>query len=306
MSWEKLIISGKSSKDIKDTIQNLNDIDGFEGKYIGVIPIYWDTLGIYKNNLKSNGFENIINKIVNNQFQSNKINNLSNSSLIDKMKKLNINEDNPIQEIYTFRKNILIAREFYYLSNNKDETYFPIYRYDDKLTFTIREIKKHICIWLLKEGFNIKGDNFDIFRIYKMNGFHLFGVILPLKTDKLRFTNNLNLKSNNSIKNNLIWKSDYGLELLPLNDIEIINPFMKIIQLKQGFKDKNMSISSIWFKKLQGLFININNSNHKIPFNIKWEELLATLANLIDLEANQNLHLYFKCNFLDNSSMCVS
>ena len=153
------------------------------------------------------------------------------------------------------------------------------------------QIKNQIRSWLLKQGFIIPDDinEFDIFRIYKMNSFHIFSVILPNKTDV------------NKLKG--YWKSNHSLELLPLINNEITNPFMKISQLKHYYNINYGGISNIWLRTLQGYLLNekvnkkenidLNNEINIIPYKMKWEEILATLANLIDLECNENLKLYF-------------
>ena len=89
------------------------------------------------------------------------------------------------------------------------ESYYPVFRFDNNLSFTMREIKNQTRTWLKNQGFTI--DNFDFFRIYKMNGFHIFAVILPKKTDVTKL--------------NKGWVSNYSLELLPLKNQEIVNSF---------------------------------------------------------------------------------
>ena len=276
MNWEKLIISPKSSQLIKEKLKVINNINKNEVKYIGVIPIYWDTLGIYyKNQKEIYSTEKELQK----DFQK--------MNLEDEDK----NEDtyNGIKNIYTKKSQLFVSREFYYLENNKNEneSYYPVFEFSNDLSFTLREIKNQIRIWLLKEGFIISEDinEFDIFRIYKMNSFHIFSVILPNKTD----VNKLNG----------YWKSNHSLELLPLINNEITNPFMKISQLKHYYNINYGDISNIWLRTLQGYLlnenenINLNNEINIIPYKMKWEEILATLANLIDLECNENLKLYF-------------
>ena len=287
MNWEKLIISPKSSKLVKEKLSILNNINKTEKnevKYIGVIPIYWDTLGIYYKNIKEEQQRTKIEE----DFQKMDLSD-DNNIEID----ININ----IKNIYTKRSRIIVQREFYYLETNSNdktnsiESYYPVFKFSNDLSFTLREIKNQIRIWLLEQGFRVDSNisEFDIFRIYKMNGFHIFSVILPNKTDVKK------LKG--------YWKSNHSLELLPLINNEIINPFMKISQLKH-YNNSNINyghISNIWLKTLQGYLLNENenlseNSNiniNIIPYKIKYDEMLATLANLIDLECNENLHLYF-------------
>jgi len=288
MNWEKLIISPKSSKLVKEKLSILNNInvnktEKSEVKYIGVIPIYWDTLGIYYKNKKEQQQRTQIEE----DFQKM---DLGDDTDIDN----NIDINTNIKNIYTKKSQILVQREFYYLETNSIENYYPVFKFSNDLSFTLREIKNQIRIWLLEEGFSIDINcNFDIFRIYKMNSFHIFSVILPNKTDIK------NLKG--------YWKSNHSLELLPLINNEIINPFMKISQLKHYY-NSNINygaISNIWLKTLQGYLLNKNENLSKnlsennnfnvniIPYKIKYDEMLATLANLIDLECNENLHLYF-------------
>ena len=284
MNWEKLIISPKSSQLIKEKLKVINNINinKNEVKYIGVIPIYWDTLGIYYKNKKE-------------EQQRTKIE--------EDFQKMDLSDDNNIEidintnikNIYTKRSRIIVQREFYYLETNSNdkinsiESYYPVFKFSNDLSFTLREIKNQIRIWLLEQGFRVDSNisEFDIFRIYKMNGFHIFSVILPNKTNVKK------LKGS--------WKSNHSLELLPLINNEIINPFMKISQLKH-YNNSNINygpISNIWLKTLQGYLLNENeklseNSNiNIIPYKIKYDEMLATLANLIDLECNENLKLYF-------------
>jgi len=278
MNWEKLIISPKSSKLVKEKLSILNNInininktEKSEVKYIGVIPIYWDTLGIYYKNKKEQQ---------------------ERTQIEEDFQKMDLGDDNDngidintnIKNIYTKKSQILVQREFYYLESNSVESYYPVFKFLNDLSFTLREIKNQIRIWLLEQGFSIDINcNFDIFRIYKMNGFHIFSVILPNKTDIK------NLKGS--------WKSNHSLELLPLINNEIINPFMKISQLKH-YNNSNINygpISNIWLKTLQGYLLNESEceNNNIIPYKIRYNEMLATLANLIDLECNENLHLYF-------------
>ena len=289
MNWEKLIISPKSSQLIKEKLKVINNINinKNEVKYIGVIPIYWDTLGIYYKNQKENEILKIYTeKNLEKDFQK--------MNLEDEDK----NEDtyNGIKNIYTKKSQLIVSREFYYLENkdkdkDKDKSYYPVFEFSNDLSFTLREIKNQIKSWLLKEGFIISDDinEFDIFRIYKMNSFHIFSVILPNKTDV------------NKLKG--YWKSNHSLELLPLINDEITNPFMKISQLKHYYNINYGVISNIWLRTLEGYLLNekekqnlnikLNNEINIIPYKMKWEEILATLANLIDLECNENLKLYF-------------
>lgn len=299
MNWEKLIISPKSSKLVKEKLSILNNIninktEKSEVKYIGVIPIYWDTLGIYYKNKKEQQQRTKIEE----DFQKMDLSDDTDNN-IDIEIDIDINTN--IKNIYTKRSQIIVQREFYYLETNSNdkinsiESYYPVFKFSNDLSFTLREIKNQIRIWLLEQGFRIDIDSniseFDIFRIYKMNGFHIFSVILSNKTDVKK------LKG--------YWKSNHSLELLPLINNEIINPFMKISQLKH-YNNSNSNInygniSSIWLKIFQGYLLNEsenlsenNNLNlNIIPYKIKYDEMLATLANLIDLECNENLHLYF-------------
>jgi hypothetical protein len=235
-NWEKLIISQKSSKSVKEKLVELNKTTNFEGKYIGVLPIYWGTLDIFNKN--------------------NKNNNNNNNNNIKK------NESTKIQIINTTKDKLLVNREFYYLKNN--DNHFPVFNYSDHLVFSLREIKKQISSYLIKEGFN--ANEFDLFRIYKMNGFHLFAVILP--------TSN----SMNNLQNN--WVCDKGIELLHIVNQEIVNPFMKVSQ--------NQS-NNHWSLQMSGLF-----EKEIIPYYIKWNEIIATLANIIDSEPDDNINYYFQ------------
>ncbi len=274
MSWEKLIISPKSSQQVKEDISNLNKYDNFDGKYIGVIPIFWDSLGIHNKN-------NMMGK--------------HNHNLDQQMQNLRIENDETVPNVYTSRSYFLVSREFYYLENNNDplESYYPVFRFPNQLNFTMREIKNQIYICLNNQGFKI--NDFDLFRIYKMNGFHLFAIILPKKIDV------------DGLKEG--WSSNYSLELLPLTNKEIINPFMKISYNKFLLEQNNNKSYKTWNQSIQGYLIDskkdnkLNNKTNIIHFKIKWSEFLATLANLIDSESDENKHLYFKCNIFDSSQL---
>ncbi len=272
MSWEKLIISPKSSQLVKEDISNLNKNDNFDGKYIGVIPIFWDSLGIHKKNKMTDVYDH---------------------NLDNEIKNLTIENDETVQNVYTSKSYFLVSREFYYLEHNNDplESYYPVFRFPNQLSFTMREIKKQIHTWLTDQGFKI--NDFDLFRIYKMNGFHVFTVILSKKIDT------------NGLKEG--WSSNYSLELLPLTNNEIINPFMKISYNKYLLEQNNSRNYKTWNQSIQGYLIDtlknenkLNNKKNIIHFKIKWSEFLATLANLIDSESNENKHLYFKCNIYDS------
>jgi hypothetical protein len=262
MSWDKLIISQKSSKLVKEKIIQFNSTDNFEGKYIGIIPIYWDSLDIYKNNQKYN-------QPYKDEYECHRAFE-------------NLTIDDSIMNIYTTKEKLIILRELYYIVE-QNHNYFPVVRYSDSLTFSMRAIKKFIITWLKENGFSlgIDEDKFDLFRIYKMNGFHLFTVIIP---SKINITN---------IKTDIKWGSNYNMELLPLTNNEIINPFMKVSQYKYS-----MNSSDIWNQYIEGYF----EKDKIIPFKIKWSEILATVSNLIDSDSSDNIHLYFKCNIITITS----
>ena len=185
--------------------------------------------------------------------------------------------------IYTTKEKLLILRELYYVVE-KNCNYFPVVRYADNLTFSMRAIKKFIITWLKENGFSLgtDEDKFELFRIYKMNGFHLFTVIIP---SKINITN---------IKTDIKWGSNYNMELLPLVNNEIINPFMKVSQYKYSVNNT----SDIWNQYIEGYY----EKDKIIPFKIKWSEVLATLSNIIDSDSSENMHLYFKCNIVTTVS----
>ena len=279
MNWDSLIISSKPSPVVKD-ILTLNQS---ESKHIGVIPIHWDTLEIYKKNqTKRQEFEKL-----------------------EETKEMDTTLDTEIQTITTSKNKLLVIRDFYYKSKNeksekseknkekskksKKETvkdnncYFPVYKFPEDLSFSLREIKKKIIEWLSDEGFNLDEDDMEeinIYRIYKMTGFHLFLVLLNKKI----------LSSSSD------WTIDSGIEILNIEDKEIVNPFMKISQSKFNIKKNYISDSNsncIWNRKIIGDII---------PYEIKWEEVIATFANLIDTNANKNLNLYFIPNIITNNN----
>ena len=254
MNWEKLIISPKSSQLTKEKLKVINNINKNEVKYIGVIPIYWDTLSIYYKNQKEILIkENEISKIYSTEKDFQK--DFQKMNLEDEDNNEDMYEDtyNGIKNIYTKKNQLFVSREFYYLENNENKSYYPVFEFANDLSFTLREIKNQIRNWLLKEGFIIPDDinEFDIFRIYKMNSFHIFSVILPNKTDI------------NKLKG--CWKSNHSLELLPLINNEIINPFMKISQLKHYYHINYGCISNIWLRTLEGYLLNEKENVKLIP-----------------------------------------
>jgi hypothetical protein len=290
-NWDKLIISNKSSNYVKDKINQLNSIDNFNGKYIGVLPIYWNTLDIYHKNKEK---EKEINLRLDIDIDNDDDDDMDDNKLVNNINNLSISEDK-IQTITTSKDYLIVDREFYYKKDNGNN-YFPIYKFPNELTFSLREIKNKIKEWLLTEDFNnLELDQFEIYRIYKMTGFHLFVVLLNNKQEQI-FTQskikNLNINSN--------WFVNCGIELLNLVDKEIINPFMKISQYKYNLRsifpydfDNN---NDVWKLLLNGLL----NNKEIIPYQIKWEEVIATFCNLIDSDASQNLHLYFIANVIKN------
>jgi hypothetical protein len=296
MNWEQLIISQKASKQVKETITRMNTNSSFKGKYIGIIPIFWDTLGIFKKNQEDLEKRNDI------------------LDLSNKIKDLNLedetNNDLNIQKIYTTKTHIIINRELYYLrkkeSNlhtdhtNMTDNFYPVFKYDDSLTFSLRALKVYILECLKKEGFSrLVESDFDLFRIYKMNGFHLFGIILFKQVS----INDLNIMKNDS---KIEWVSDRGVELLPLTNKEIINPFMKISQIKFNINTLSKKINNldIWNLIMKG-YLMYDETEEIIPYNIKWSEILATIGNDIDSDAADNINLYFQAFILDtNSDIC--
>jgi hypothetical protein len=268
MSWEELIIKNTPSEFIKNKI---NQNKG--GKYIGILPVYWNTLGIYKKNKRNKHYD---------------------YNLEDDFNNLSIgNQDQEIETINTTKHSLIVEREFYYQKNNKD-IYFPVYQFPDDITFTIREIKNKIKEWLSVDGFNnLDQDEFDIFRIYKMTGFHLFVVLLNHKQEQIFIETkirSLNPKSK--------WVADSGIELLNLTDKEIINPFMKVSQYKHNLKttfpyELNDFSNNIWCKPLKCMI-----DNDLISYTIKWEEIIATLSNIIDSNPQEHIDLYFIANII--------
>ncbi len=274
MSWENFILSSTPSISVKEIITKINKETNFNGKYIGVIPIYWDGLEIYQQN-----------KLKAEKYKTDK--NLNDDISLD-----NLEIDTIVKNIYTNKKKLILTREFYYLGNknNNDETYYPVYQFPDNITFTLRNIQEYIIKKLLLD---IPSNNtYDIFRIYKMSGFHLF-VLLTSHRLNLNFDQ---VVPNSDLSNNLEWKINKGIELLSINDTEIINSFMKI----SNDKFTNNTYGSDWIQKMNGNYV-INNKDVIIPFKINWTEIIATLANYIDNEPNDNLHLYFKAHIIDES-----
>ncbi len=267
-NWEELIINNSPSEFIKNKINQSK-----AGKYIGILPVYWNTLGIYKKNKRAKRYDYDL---------ENDFNNLS------------VNDDNQeIEIINTSKNSLIVEREFYYQQNNKD-IYFPVYQFPNDITFTIREIKNKIKEWLSVDGFNnLEQDDFDIFRIYKMTGFHLFVVLLNYKQEQIFIETkikSLNPKSK--------WVAASGIELLNLTDKEIINPFMKVSQYKHSLKttfpyELNNSSNDIWRKPIKCMI-----DNDIIPYTIKWEEVIATLSNVIDSNPQEHMHLYFIANII--------
>lgn len=264
-SWEELIINNTPSEAIKNKIN--------PGKYIGILPVYWNTLSIYKKNKREINYD---------------------YDLEDDFNHLSMGDDDQeIETINTTKDILIVEREFYYQKNNK-EVYFPTYQFPDNVNFTIREIKNKIKEWLSMDGFNnLEQDDFDIFRIYKMTGFHLFVVLLNHKQEQIFVQTkikNLNPKSK--------WVVDTGIELLNLTDKEIINPFMKVSQYKHNLKttfpyELNDYSNDIWRKPLKCMI-----DNDIISYTIKWEEAIATLSNVIDSNPQEHMNLYFIANII--------
>jgi hypothetical protein len=250
--WDDLLISSKASQNVKDKLNNINSLHNQKDeKYIGIIPIYWDSLNIMKKN------------------QS-----LKNYDLIE-LDKVNISFDDDIQNIYITKTKLLIERGFCKQNIN----HYPVYKFPNNISFTMREITNKIKDWLSEDGFMC--DEIDAFRIYKMAGFHVFAVILHTKPIKTKLKND--------------WEIMYGLELLSVEDKEIVNPIMKISQDKFQYQLNNYTISSDWTSSMVGY---LKEYNEIIPYELKWDEVIATLANLIDSNADNNLHLYFTANIL--------
>lgn len=273
--WEELIIKNRTSESIKNKINQ--NTENFNGKYIGILPVYWNTLGVYKKN-----------KYYGNDYDLE--NDFNNLSIVD--------DKEEIETINTSKDTLIVERDFYYQKNNK-ESYFPVYKFPAEITFTIREIKNKIKEWLSIDGFtNLEQDDFDIFRIYKMTGFHLFVVLLNHKQEQIFVQTkikSLNPKSK--------WVADSGIELLHLTDKEIINPFMKVSQYKDSLKttfpyENNDFTNDIWCKPLKCII-----DNDIMDYIIKWEEAIATLSNVIDSNPQENINLYFIANIIPVNNM---
>ena len=74
-----------------------------------------------------------------------------------------------------------------------------------------------------------------------------------------------------------------------------------ILQRDVNYKINNYPISSDWDTPMNGY---LSEYNEIIPFELKWDEIIATLANLIDSDAENNLHLYYPMLIEDNNR-CV-
>lgn len=265
-TWDDLLISSKSSKNVKDTLTNINHKHNLnDEKYIGVIPIYWDSLGIMRKNEEKRNYDNLT------------------------LDKINLSLNDDIQHIYTTKSKILIDRGFFYQEkkNNKNKDIiksYPVYKFPNNLSFTMREITNKINEFLTHDGFCC--NDMEIFRIYKMSGYHIFTVLLPTKPIQ------------NQLKND--WISTFSLELLSFEDKEIVNSIMKISQSKFNSLINNHHISSDWTTLMNGY---LHEYNQIIPFELKYDEIIATLANLIDSDAENNLHLYFIPNILSENSL---
>jgi hypothetical protein len=234
---------------------------------------------------------------------SQKIDNIDKIDKIDKIDTiddLNINEvqlDEIVKNIYTDKNHLLLEREFYYITkkdnkhSHSDEAFYPVYKFPNNIPFTLRNIQDYAIKQLELEG--IKINNSDIFRIYKMTGFHLFVILssnkIKMNLDKDYLVPNINIINSFG---NVEWKNNTCIELLSINDKEIINSFMKI----SNDKFINNSYGLNWLQKLNGY----NSEDDSIfPFQINWSEIIATLANFIDNEPRDNLHLYFKPHIVE-------
>lgn len=270
MSWENLILSNNSSIIVKESINKINKDTEFNGKYIGIIPLYWNEFEIYQQNQLR--IEKYKNKLMTNELLNDTENPLINMN--------NLEIDEIVKKIYTNKTKLILNREFYYLSDKDNLPFYPVYQFPDNIQFTLRNIQQYIIKKLSLE--ECLQNTYDIFRIYKMSGFHLF---VLLTSEKIKFKLNY--------FNNLEWKINKGLELLSINDNEIINSFMKISNDKfiHNLYDTN------WLQKMNGILVS-NDKNIIIPYEVNWYQIISTLANFIDNESNDNLHLYFKAHII--------
>ena len=151
MPWEDFLLSTRPSSKVK----RYQNQEPFSGKYIGIVPILWDPLAIYKNS----------------------------KSLEDKLEQLSIESDSEIKVIETNKDIFLVNSIFYFLENQK-ERFYPVYKYDEHLPFTHSNLKDQFAIWLKDLGY--LEPHFKYFRIYKMKGFHLFVLLLDKGITKLK------------------------------------------------------------------------------------------------------------------------
>jgi hypothetical protein len=261
MPWEDFLLPTEPSPKVRQFQNNQNLNGHFNGKYIGIIPLVWNPLAFYK---KSNG----------STFLEDQLNNMD---IMD-----SDIQDKSIKVITTCKETFIVQSVFYYLLKKK-EKYYPVFKYDDSLPFTINHLKDSFSTWLTEIGY--VEAHFIPIRIYKMKGFHVFALILDnqIPNDKL----------------NTDWGFYAGLPLLHLKDQEITNSMMKVSQNHYNQKETlNVSYASslgsgIWEESIHGYAIE---EDLIFPFHINFEQIIATLSNQIDSNSNKHKNFYFKPN----------
>uniref|UniRef100_A0A6C0E9C2 Uncharacterized protein n=1 Tax=viral metagenome TaxID=1070528 RepID=A0A6C0E9C2_9ZZZZ len=263
MSWEDFLLPIKLSQEVRQFQNNKKLNKKFDGKYLGIIPLVWNPLAFYK---KSNHqtIEEQINDI---NINTNTNNTPSTPSTPP--------ESQNVKIIKTTKDMLMIESAFYYLTrntdknNNKNERYYPVLKYEDDLPFTINHLKDVFGKFLFDIGYT--EPHFKPIRIYKMKGFHLFGLILDYKI------------SNDKLNKN--WNYYYSLPLIKLKDSEITNSMMKVSQNHYNYSNNNT-----WTIPIKGYVIETNT---EFPFNINFEQLIATLSNQIDSNSSKYTDFYF-------------
>lgn len=149
MSWNDFLLPTRPSMETR----KYQTETGFKGKYIGIIPLFWDALAIHK---KSQSFEN-------------------------KMEEMSLNSE--ITQIRT-EKNIFLVQSIFYYLENQNKKFYPVYKYDDHHPFTHSNLKDCFSNWLDDLGYN--DPQFRYIRIYKMKGFHLFVLLLKNPISNLK------------------------------------------------------------------------------------------------------------------------
>ena len=272
MPWEDILLPIKLSKEVRDFQNDPNLNNNFDGKYIGIIPLVWNPLAFYK---KSNGLT--LDEYFNDM--SLETEDHTNSKDCKNIK-------NNIKNITTSKDIFLVKSVFYYLLKD-NQSFYPVFKYDESLPFTTNHIRDLFTKWLSDIGYF--EPYFIPIRIYKMKGFHLFGLILdsPITSENL----------------NKQWGCYSSLPMLHLKNSEITNSMMKVSQSHYSQSVNNNTFNNTfrdntWTKAMYGCLMG---EDIMFPFKVNFEQIIATLSNQIDCHSRRHSELYFIPEIITNT-----